>query len=123
MKPVIETSEKGEIFIQNNVISNDFCIDVNGKIINRKAVDASDLINKSNELSLGEAGELYDPSINEMIIGYDDEDKLKLTSEAFDFFEEKRCKIKLLPISEAIIYWNRYEGHAIGLFHIRHHHN
>ena len=70
-----------------------------------------------SNISLNEAGKLYDPNINEMIIGWDKNDILALSNEATDFFEEKRCKIKLLPLDEAIDYWNRYEGHAIGLFH------
>jgi hypothetical protein len=41
-----------------------------------------------------------------------------LSNEATDFFEEKQCKIKMLPLQEAITYWNRYEGRAVGLFHI-----
>ena len=58
------------------------------------------------------------PNINELIIGSDMLDKIQLSNEATDFFEEKKCKIKLLPLREAITYWNRYEGHAIGLFHL-----
>ena len=120
MRPLIQTSDKGEISIQNKIISEDFYIDAEGHILNRKLKGLSQSLNL---LSLREAGELYDPNINEMIIGCDDDDKLKLSNEATDFFEEKRCKIKLLPIDEAITYWNRYEGHAVGLFHLSTHHN
>ena len=117
MKPTIKTSKKGEITIQNNIISQDFYINVEGQILNRKR--ESSLTSPMNVLTLHEAGVLYDPNINEMIIGCVEHDKLKLSNEAYDFLEEKRCKIKLLPIDEAITYWNRYEGHAVGLFHIQ----
>ena len=117
MKPTIKTSKKGEITIQDHIISQDFYIDVEGQIINRKREPSQTL--PLNVLTLHEAGVLYDPNINEMIIGCVENDKLKLSNEAFDFLEEKRCKIKLLPIDEAIIYWNRYEGNAVGLFHIQ----
>lgn len=117
MRPIIQTSDKGEIYVQNNIISEDFYIDAEGQIISRKLKGLSPSLNL---LSLREAGELYDPNINEMIIGCDDKDKLMLSNEATDYFEEKRCKIKILPIDEAIIYWNRYEGRAVGLFHLPH---
>jgi hypothetical protein len=53
-----------------------------------------------------------------MIIGFRSDEKIMLSNEATDFFEEKQCKIKMLPLQEAITYWNRYEGRAVGLFHI-----
>lgn len=119
MKPTIQTSKKGEITIQNNVISQDFYINVEGQILKRNTKSTSNLSSSLNILSLDEAGVLYDPNINEMIIGCVESDKMMLSNEAFDFLEEKQCKIKLLPIDEAITYWNRYEGRAVGLFHIQ----
>jgi hypothetical protein len=118
MKPTINTSKGGGISIQNIPINFDFYINPEGKIVKRELHTSR--IGKSSPqiLSLNEAGELYDPFINEMIIGCDDMDKIKLSNEATDFFEERKCKIKLLPLKEAITYWNRYEGHAVGLFHI-----
>lgn len=123
MKPTISTTRTGKISIDNTHVDFDFFINAEGKIIRR---DIKMPCNKNfplQTLSLFEAGQLYDPNINEMIIGCDEDDKIMLSSEAFDFFEEKRCKIKLLPIDEAITYWNRYEGHAVGLFHLSTHHN
>lgn len=118
MKPTIKTSSNGEITILNEHINYDFYINSDGEIVRRtKKLDPKE--RKSLDLiSLHEAGTIYDPNINEMIIGCDSKDKIWLSNEATDFFEEKKCKIKLLPLDEAIVYWNRYEGHAIGLFHI-----
>lgn len=118
MKPTIQTTISGEITIQNNVISHDFFINSDGQISNRNLERSEEIPSSFNVLSLHEAGVLYEPNINELIIGCDDNDKLLLSNEATDYFEEKRCKIKLLPIEEAIDYWNWYEGHAACLFHI-----
>jgi hypothetical protein len=115
MTPTISTSEKGKISIKGKAIDFDFHIDASGKILKRE-LSKEDPENQL--LSLDEAGQLYDPNINELIIGSDMHDKIQLSNEATDFFEEKKCKIKLLPLREAITYWNRYEGHAIGLFHL-----
>jgi len=118
MKPTISTSKKGSITIENTSIDYDFYINTSGRIIkrNRKFISMED--SSIQFISLLEAGELFDPNVNEMIIGCDDSYKLTLSNEAYDFFEEKRCKIKLLPLDEAILYWNRYEGRAIALFHL-----
>ena len=116
MKPTITTSQKGDITVDNKKLDYDFYIDVEGRIVKRDSITI-DHDESLQSISLDEAGKIYDPNINEMIIGWDKNDNLALSNEATDFFEEKRCKIKLLPLEEAIQYWNRYEGHAIGLFH------
>jgi hypothetical protein len=123
MKPIISTSRRGKISIANKYINFDFYINGDGEIVkrDRKLNERWDF--SLHELSLSEAGQIYDPNANEMIIGCEKGDRLFLSNEATDFFEEKQCKIKLLPIHEAIDYWNRYEGHAIGLFHFPTHHN
>lgn len=117
MKPVIKATKFGVITVSNRHIDYDFFINANGKLLNRN--DSLHFKDKdSGTLSLGEASALYDPTINEMIIGSNRRESFRLSEEATDFFEEKRYKIKMLPMLEAIAYWNRYEGHAIGLFHV-----
>jgi hypothetical protein len=116
MKPTIQAKKAGEISINNKMIDFDISINLEGKV-SKRVQQAKDEL-KVLELSLEEANSLYDPNANEMIIGSGVQSKLRLSNEATDFFEEKRCKIKLLPTGEAITYWNRYEGHAIGLFHV-----
>ncbi len=115
--PTIKATKFGEITVASRHIDYDFFINAHGELLKRNEVfhfKGED----TNTLSLIEAGELYDPAINEMIIGSNRKGSLRLSEEATDFFEEKRCKIKMLPMMEAISYWNRYEGRAIGLFHL-----
>jgi hypothetical protein len=116
MKPAISSHNGGHLFIGEQPIENDFIINSEGKVIKREINLLSDKDLKV--LNLDEACECYDPNINEMIIGSTEDNKLRLSNEATDFFEEKRCKVKLLPLQEAVTYWNRYEGHAVGLFHL-----
>jgi hypothetical protein len=117
MKPTIKATKFGDIAVASHHIDHDFFINAEGEIIMR---DKSYLPKGSgfDMLSLQEADALYDPAINEMIIGSSRSGALRLSDEATDFFEEKKCKVKMLPLYEAISYWNRYEGHAIGLFHL-----
>ena len=118
MKPTISTSRKGQVSIENEMLNFDFYIDPDGRIIKRDNKFLSKEDSSLQSISLLEADKIYNPNINEMIIGWDKTSTLALSNEATDFFEEKKCKIKLLPLKEAITYWNRYEGRAIGLFHI-----
>lgn len=116
MKPTIKSKKTGNVSINNQWIDYDISINLDGIVMKRERSSNGDL--DFLELTLEEANRLYEPSANEMIIGSGEKSQLRLSNEATDFFEEKRCKIKLLPTQEAITYWNRYEGHAIGLFHI-----
>ena len=118
MKPTIHTTKGGKISIDDKVINFDFFINAEGKIIRRKQLSPAEDIVSMQTLSLSEAEEYYDPAANEMVIGCEDYEKLLISNEAVDFFDEHKFKIKLLPIVEAAAYWNRYEGHAIGLFHL-----
>lgn len=116
MKPIISSRTGGQWLVGDQQMKQDFFIDSDGEVRGRKQtfLDSRDL----QILSLSEAHDYYDPNINEVIIGFRSDDKIMLSNEATDFFEEKQCKIKMLPLQEAITYWNRYEGRAVGLFHI-----
>ncbi len=115
MKPLIKSTKSGGVNVGDRAIEYDFFINSDGEIV-RRFKDASG--KNLHMLSLSEANDYFDPNVNELIIGWRHDDKMMLSNEATDFFEEKRCKIKLLPLQEAITYWNRYEGRAVGLFHI-----
>jgi hypothetical protein len=116
MKPIISSQTGGQLLIGDHRMEHDFYINSEGQVMDRNQnfLDSRDL----QVLSLTEAYDYYDPNINELIIGFRSDDKLMLSNEATDFFEEKQCKIKMLPLLEAITYWNRYEGRAVGLFHV-----
>ncbi len=116
MKPTINSIQGGTVMIGDQTISYDFFINTEGEIVRR--VKHAEEMGNLKELSLTEACDYYDPNINELIIGWRSDDKLMLSEEAVDFLEEKKCKVKLLPLLEAVKYWNRYEGRAVGLFHI-----
>lgn len=116
MKPTIEANDSGNITINSRQFNYDISINIEGEVNKRMQDWPKNL--SSSELTLEEANILYDPHANEIIIGSGEKSQLRLSYEATDFFEVKKCKIKLLPTQEAINYWNRYEGHAVGLFHI-----
>ena len=87
MKPTINTTNQGKISILDESINYDFYINAEGDIIRRKLKLTTEEEPSLCTLTLTEAGEIYDPNINEMIIGYDENDKISLSFEATDFFE------------------------------------
>ena len=118
MKPIIESTEFGSITIDKEKMPYDICISIGGEVKKRNKKLSKSVHGTSHILSLDEAMDIYEPEANELIIGAGQESQLKLSVEATDFFDEKKCKIKLFSTPEAVKYWNRYEGHAIGLFHV-----
>ena len=118
MRPTIHISKGGKISIEDRSIDYDFFINAEGEIVRRMQTPIAGERFSSQTLTLTEAEEYYDPAVNEIVIGCDDYEKLVLSNEAVDFFDEHQFKIKLLPIQEAATYWNRYEGRAVGLFHL-----
>ncbi len=118
MKPHIDESEFGYITVEGEKILHDIYIATDGNVKTRNKKLSKAVFGTSHIISLGEAKEVYEMEANELIIGAGQYDSVKLSEEAIDFFDEKQCKIKLFPTPEAILYWNRYEGHAIGLFHV-----
>lgn len=118
MRPTIHISKGGKISIDDHAINYDFFINAEGEIVRRKQLPVAGGRVALQTLTLSEAEEYYDPAVNEMVIGCDDYEKLVLSNEAVDFFDEHQFKIKLLTIQEAATYWNRYEGRAVGLFHL-----
>ena len=118
MKPYLNLKEDGKISIGKETLNSDFYINAIGEIISRAELLKSDLGTPKNILSLAEAAQCQDPTVHQFVIGCDDQNKLVISEEAYDFFDEHQLKIKLLPVREAADYWNRYEGKAIGLFHL-----
>ena len=90
----------------------------NGQENKRKKKLSKALYGTSHVLSLDEAKYVYEKGIKHLIIGTGQYGNVKLSGEAADYFEKKRCQIDLLPTPEAIHAWNEAAGSVIGLFHV-----
>lgn len=118
MRPHIDKTDFGYITVEGEKIHYDIYITADENVKKRNKKLSKAVFGTSHIISLEEAKEIYEMEANELIIGAGQYGKVNLSEEAIDFFDEKQCKVKLLPTPEAILYWNRYEGHAIGLFHV-----
>jgi hypothetical protein len=118
MKPKIDKTKFGSITLAGEKYEHDVLIRLNGKVEKRKKKLSKQEFGTSHILSLVEAEFVYEAGAEQIIIGSGQEDMLKLSDEAADFFKEKGCKVKLLSTPEAVRAWNKAKNPTIGLFHI-----
>jgi hypothetical protein len=118
MKPRIDKTKFGSITIAGEKYAHDVIIRRNGKVEKRKKKLSKQVFGTSHVLSLAEAEYVYEEGSARIIIGAGQSGMLKLSDEAADFFEKKKCTVDLFPTPEALQHWNEAEGPAIGLFHV-----
>ena len=118
MKPKIDETSFGSITIEGKAFEYDVLIRLNGEIEKRKKKLSKALYGTSHILSLNEAKFVYEKGTERLIIGSGQDDNVKLSNEAADYFERKHCQVDLSPTPGAIEIWNKAEGDVIGLFHV-----
>ena len=118
MNPKIDKTKFGSITIAGEKYTHDIIIRLNGKIENRKKKLSKEVFGTSHIISLAEAEFIYEGGVETIIIGSGQSGLVKLSEEAAEFFQQKKCNVELLPTPEAIHLWNKAKSSTIGLFHI-----
>ena len=114
----IDQTRFGSITIDGEVFGHDVIIRLNGKVKKRKKKLSKAIYGTSHTISLDEAKYVYQKGAKRLILGAGQYGMVKLSDEAADYFERKKCQVELLPTPEAIGFWNEAEGAVIGLFHV-----
>jgi hypothetical protein len=118
MKPKIDKTKFGSITVAGEKYENDIIIRLNGKVEKRKKKLSKEVFGTSHVVSLAEAEYTYEDGAARIVIGAGQSGMLKLSDEAADFFDKKKCAVELYPTPEAIRCWNEAKAPAIALFHI-----
>jgi len=118
MKPTIDGTEFGSIMIEGEKIEHDIVIRLNGDVEKRKKKLSKALYGTSHVISVDEAKHVYEDGAERLIVGAGQSGLVTLSAEAEAFFEQKVCRVELLPTPKAIEVWNDATGAVIGLFHI-----
>jgi hypothetical protein len=118
MKPVIGDTSFGYITIESSKIEHDIVIRLSGEIKKRKKKLSNAVYGTSHTVSLEEAKHIYQDGAKRLIIGSGQEGLLKLSEDAAEYFEKKKCSVELHPTPKAVELWNEAEGAVIGLFHV-----
>jgi len=118
MKPKIDKTKFGSIIVDGEKYDYDLLIRLSGKVEKRKKKLSKEIYGTSHIISLAEAEYVFEDGAETIIIGSGQSGQVKLSDEAAAFFQQKNCKVELLPTPEAIHQWNKAKSSTIGLFHI-----
>jgi hypothetical protein len=118
VKPRIERTKFGSITVEGTVFEHDVLIRLDSRVKKRKKKLSKAVYGTSHTLSLDEARHVYEKGTERLIVGTGQYDTLRLSDEAADYFQRKKCRVDLLPTPEAIRAWNEAEGAVVGLFHV-----
>jgi len=118
MEPKIDKTGFGFIVIDGERFENDVVIEANGRVRKRKKKLSKERFGTSHTLSLEEAQDVYRQGMEWLIIGTGQNDMVRLSPEAEQFFQENSCRVELLPTPQAVKAWNQAQGQGVGLFHV-----
>ncbi len=114
----IEGTTFGCITIAGETYKRDVIIRLDGKVKKRKKKLSKAIYGTSHKISLDEAKHIYQRGAERLIIGTGQFGMTKLSTEAAEYFERKKCQVDLFRTKRAIKAWNTAEGAVIGLFHV-----
>ena len=118
MKPTLTGTGFGWIDVNDQRISHDILVNLDGKVKKRKKKLSKDIYGTSHMISLVEAEHIYQEEADILVIGAGQFGRVRLSPEAAAFFQEKDCQVDIYPTTRAISIWNESDGKVIGLFHI-----
>ncbi len=118
MKPTLTGTGFGWIDVDDQRISHDLLIRLDGEVTKRKKKLSKEVYGTSHTISLAEAKHIFENGAEILLIGAGQFGKVRLSPEAADYFQEKNCRVDVFPTPQALKTWNESKGKLIGLFHI-----
>lgn len=114
----IEGTEFGSITIDGKRYAFDVVIRLSGEIVKRKKKLSKRYYGTSHIISKDEAEFVWEKGCEQLILGTGQYDNVRLSPEAAEFFDRKRCKVLALATPDAIEAFNRSTKDRVGLFHV-----
>ena len=114
----IQGSEFGNITIDGRTYEHDVIIRLSGKVKKRQKKLSKRQYGTSHIISRAEATFVFEKGCDVIIVGAGHEGNVRLSPEANDYFEKKRCGVILQPTPEAIRSFNHSKANKIGLMHV-----
>ena len=118
MKPTLSGTGFGWIDVDEERISHDILIRLDGEVTKRKKKLSKEIYGTSHRISQAEAEHIYQDGAEGLLIGAGHFGRVRLSPEAKAFFEEKNCPVTILTTPAAAKAWNKSSAKLIGLFHI-----
>lgn len=117
-KMPIEDTKFGSITIDGKTYEHDVIIRLSGEVEKRRKKLSKEKYGTSHIISKEEAKFIYESGCDLLIIGGGQEGNVRLSPEARDYFDNKRCTVAVQPTPEAIHTFNQAHGNKIGLMHV-----
>jgi hypothetical protein len=117
-KMPIEDTKFGSITIDGKAYEHDVIVRLSGKVEKRKKKLSKETYGTSHIISKDEAKFVFEDGCDVLIVGAGQEGNVRLSPEASDYFNKKRCKVLLQPTPEAIRSFNQSHDKKIGLMHV-----
>ena len=114
----IEDTKFGSITIDGKTYEHDVIVRLSGKVEKRKKKLSKEQYGTSHIISKDEAKFIFEDGCDVLIVGAGQEGNVRLSPEASDYFNKKRCKVLLQPTPEAIRSFNQSHDKKIGLMHV-----
>ena len=118
MKPELKGTGFGWIDVDGERISHDILIRLDGQVTKRKKKLSKEVYGTSHTISLAEAEYIYEEGATSLLVGGGQFGRVKLSSEAAEFFRSQGLDFQIQNTSQAVKSWNDSPEGTIGLFHI-----
>lgn len=114
----IEGTQFGSITIDGKTYDHDVIIGLSGEVRKRHKKLSKEKYGTSHIVSKSEAEDIFENGCSQLIIGSGQAGNVRLSPEASDYFEKRKCQVVLQPTPEAIELFNRSREKKIGLMHV-----
>ena len=114
----IDATEFGSITIDGKTYPHDVVIRLSGEVEKRRKRLSKDVYGTSHVISKAEAKHVHDDGCELLVVGAGQEGNVRLSPEAREYFDKKRCRVIVQPTPDAIETFNRSQEKRIALMHV-----
>ncbi len=118
MRPHLDGTGFGWLEIDGERHDNDVLIRLDGTVEKRKKKLSKQIYGTSHTISLDEAKHVAEEGATALIIGSGQYDRVRLSEEAAEYFQQLEVEVRLLATPDAIDVWNDTADGCIGLFRL-----
>src|SRR5271165_7206032 len=114
----IDATEFGAITINGKTYDHDVIIRLSGAVEKRRKRLSKEMYGTSHIISKAEAKFVFEDGCELLIVGAGQYGNVRLSREASEYFEKKRCEVVVQLPPQAISTFNQSRGKKIALMHV-----
>ena len=114
----IEATEFGSITVDGTTYDHDVIIRLSGRVEKRRKRLSKEEYGTSHIISKAEAKFVFEDGCELLIVGAGQYGNVRLSREASEYFDKKRCEVVVQLTPQAISTFNQSRGKKIALMHV-----